>query len=243
MDGKNFEFGSRFTFQQVDLDTSIIEFNDVKNNFDFEKLFSVLTDDMTLEYKNKHPFKIKFEESPKILISTNYTIKGTGSSFEDRMLLIEFSDYYNQYHRPKDDFGCMFFDEWDETEWNKFDNFMMNCLWFFLQNGLVKQEPINIEMKKLIAETAEEFIVYAERNITLNVEYDKKTGLYQPFKSKHFDEVDVTPRTFNKWLRLYGSYKGYESKEREANGQGYIRFVLPAKNNPVEVGDNFELGF
>ena len=49
IDGKNFEFNSRFTFQQVDLDTQVLEFNDVKKDFDFENLFSVVTDDMTIE--------------------------------------------------------------------------------------------------------------------------------------------------------------------------------------------------
>ena len=67
VDGKNFDFNPRFTFQLVSLATRIIDFNDVKKNFDFEKLFSVITDDMTVEYKNKQPFIIKYEESPKIL--------------------------------------------------------------------------------------------------------------------------------------------------------------------------------
>ncbi|HSP87356.1 MAG TPA: hypothetical protein VLN45_04435, partial [Ignavibacteriaceae bacterium] len=78
IDGKTFEFQSRFTYQEIDLDTKVIDFNDVKKNFDFESLFSVLTDAMTIEYKKEKPVCVSFKDSPKFLISTNYTIKGNG---------------------------------------------------------------------------------------------------------------------------------------------------------------------
>jgi len=51
IDGKNFKF-DRFAFQQVDLDTKILDFNDVNKNFDFEKLFSIVTDNLDVEKKN-----------------------------------------------------------------------------------------------------------------------------------------------------------------------------------------------
>lgn len=137
IDGKNFEFNPRFTFQEVDISTEIVDFNDVKKNFDFEKLFSVLTDDMSIEYKSKTPIKISFAESPKIMVSTNYTIKGKGGSHKDRMFELEFSDHYNVDHEPKDEFGHLFFEDWDDEEWNRFDNFMLECLMLYLDEGLV----------------------------------------------------------------------------------------------------------
>jgi hypothetical protein len=111
IDGKNFTFTERFTFQQVYLDTKIIEFNDVTRKFDLERLFSVTTDDMTIENKGEKPFTLSFDDSPKLIVSTNYTIKGQGASFEDRLFEVEFSDYYNENHKPIDDFGNLFFDE------------------------------------------------------------------------------------------------------------------------------------
>ena len=53
IDGKNFEFHPRFTFQEVRISDDVIEFNDVRKNFDFERLFSVITDDMSVENKTK----------------------------------------------------------------------------------------------------------------------------------------------------------------------------------------------
>ena len=154
VDGKNFEFKPSFTFQLVSLDNKVIDFNDVKSNFDFERLFSVITDDMTIEYKNKQPFSIKFEESPKIMISTNYTIKGIGDSYKDRMFEIEFSDHYNTQHKPIDDFGHMLFDDWEEDEWNTFDNFMLECLQLYLDEGIISFAPLNLSTRKLIDSTS-----------------------------------------------------------------------------------------
>ncbi len=174
VDGKNFEFKTSFTFQLVSLDTKVFDFNDVKANFDFERLFSVITDDMIVEYKNKQPFPIKFEESPKIMISTNYTIKGMGASYRDRMFEIEFSDYYNEQHKPNDDFGHLLFDEWDEDEWNRFDNFMLECLQLYLDEGLISCVQLNLNQRKLIDETSAEFIKFSESYIQFNYEYDKE---------------------------------------------------------------------
>jgi len=42
-------------------------------------LFSVVTEGLTLEKKNKDAIKIPFSKSPKIAITTNYAIKGSGT--------------------------------------------------------------------------------------------------------------------------------------------------------------------
>ena len=135
-DGKSVNFKDKFIYQQVELSTQIIEFNDVRRNFDFESLFSIITDSINVEKKSGHKFAIEFEDAPKILISTNFTIKGNGDSYSDRLFEVEFSDYYNAQHKPIDDFGKRFFDEWDEIEWNRFDNFMLMCEQFYLEHGI-----------------------------------------------------------------------------------------------------------
>ena len=45
---------------------------------------AVVTEGLTLEKKNKDAIKIPFSKSPKVAITTNYAIKGKGSSFERR---------------------------------------------------------------------------------------------------------------------------------------------------------------
>ena len=109
-DGKNFKFDN-FMFQSIKPDTAIIDFNDIKKNFSFENLFSIITDGMAVEMKNKDEIIIPFEYSPKILITTNYAIKGIDVSTVDRQFVLEFSDHYNENNKPIHEFGKNFFRE------------------------------------------------------------------------------------------------------------------------------------
>ena len=115
-------------FRELKADTNIIGFEDIREKFPFERLFSIITDGFVVERKNKDEIFITFNESPKIVLSTNFSITGIDDSTLDRQFIIEFSDYYNKSHRPVDDFGKPFFSSWNESEWSDFDNFMIGCL-------------------------------------------------------------------------------------------------------------------
>jgi len=96
IDGKSFTFNKSFPYQTVSADTQLLVFDDVSRYFDFEKLFSIITEGITLEKKNKDAIKIPFEKSPKIIITTNYAIKGAGNSFERRKWELEFAQHYHK---------------------------------------------------------------------------------------------------------------------------------------------------
>ncbi|MDR3611409.1 MAG: toprim domain-containing protein [Ignavibacteriaceae bacterium] len=230
VDGKNFDFNPKFTFQMVKLGTQIIDFNDVKANFDFESLFSVITDSMSVEYKNKPPFVVPFSESPKIMISTNYTIKGIGSSYKDRMFEIEFSDHYTPEHKPIDEFGHDFFTGWDADEWNRFDNFMLECLQLYLDEGLVSCALVNLSQRKLIDQTSVQFVEFAEKFIELNKRYDLNQ-LYLEFKrhigfeSDMFDHCPIKQNTFTRWLPIYAHFKGAQYDKTPSNGKQNVKLA------------------
>lgn len=226
IDGKNFTFTERFTFQEVYLDTKILEFNDVTRKFDFERLFSVTTDDMTIENKKEKPFTLKFEDSPKLLVSTNYTIKGQGASYEDRLFEVEFSDHYNENYKPLDDFEGRLFDDWDAAEWARFDNFMLECVELFLKKGLVEYKPINLEKRKLIEQTIDEFVDFADKNILVNQEYDKN-NLFNSFRLSYNNVGWVKQKRFTSWVKLYAKSKGYNYESRDSNGISYYKLEDP----------------
>ena len=94
-DGKAFNFDKSFLWQRVSQDTQIIYIEDVKRGFDFERLFSALTEGIEIERKNKDSFYLPYELSPKIAISTNYTLKGDGNSNQRRRIEVEFKDFFN----------------------------------------------------------------------------------------------------------------------------------------------------
>ena len=138
IDGKSFNFERSFAYQLVSADTQILVFDDVRKHFDFERLFSVVTEGLTLEKKNKDAIKIPFEKSPKIAITTNYAIKGSGNSFARRKWELELHQHYNKNFTPLDEFNKLFFGDWNDDEWCAFDNYMIGCLQGYLNTGLVE---------------------------------------------------------------------------------------------------------
>jgi hypothetical protein len=222
LDGRNFNFSKSFSFQSVTLDTAIIEFNDVTKKFNFDKLFSIITDDITVEKKNQNEIIIPFHQSPKIIISTNYTIEGSDDSTLDRQFVVEFSDHYNKVHRPIDEFGHRFYDEWSNEEWNCFLNYMIGCLQLYLCKGLIQCSHVNLEKKKMIDSTCEEFAEYFE-SLGLNVEHNKK-DLLEDFK-KNYDEFSELKLTkFTRWMKEAARIKGLGVSERKSGVDRLIKF-------------------
>ncbi len=223
LDGRNFNFSKSFSFQSITLDTAIIEFNDVTKKFNFDKLFSIITDNITVEKKNQNEIIIPFHESPKIIISTNYTIEGSDDSTIDRQFVIEFSDHYNKSHRPIDEFGHRFFDEWDGQEWNNFHNYMIGCMQFYLNRGLIKCSHINLEKKKLIDSTCEEFAEYFEA-LDFGIEHNRKI-LMENFKNEYDDFEEMKLTKFTRWLKEAGRIKNLKVAERKSGSERFISYT------------------
>ena len=136
MDGKNFKFDKSFAFQRVDLDTKVIAIEDVRKNVDFEGFYSIITEGITVEKKNKDELYIPYKDSPKILITTNYTIPSTGNHAKRRQRVIEFSNHYHPAHTPIDEFGHRLFDDWDRDEYNRYYNLMVWCIQSYMIWGV-----------------------------------------------------------------------------------------------------------
>jgi len=222
IDGKTFDFNKSFAYQTVSTDCQVLFYDDVKKNFEFERLFSQITEGITIEYKNQGAVKLPVQDSPKIVISTNYTIKTEGGSFERRVFEIEFSSHFNAGHTPMDEFGQMLFEDWDAKEWQRFDKYMINCLQYYLENGLVKSEPKNLMLRKAINETCQEFWDFAEDGgITLNTKLTKAEA-YAKFREDNEELRFLTKRLFMKWVKRYADYKGYLYEEGNSNGSRWF---------------------
>lgn len=223
LDGKNSKINESFSFQQVDLSTQIINFNDVNKNFNFESLFSIITEGLKVEKKYRDSFFIDFNDSPKIVITTNHTILGKGGSFQDRIFEIEFSSHYNKDYKPIDDFGRQFFYEWDKEEWNRFYSFMMYCTMFYLMYGLKYYAHINLPKRKLIQEFGDSFYKFLE-SIQVDKEYDKKE-LYKDFREFAGGNVTYEQRTFTTMIREFAKSKGMDVVEWKSNSKSYIKMI------------------
>ena len=218
IDGKSFTFERSFAYQLVSADTQILVFDDVKKYFDFERLFSVVTEGLTLEKKNKDAIKIPFSKSPKIAITTNYAIKGSGNSFARRKWELELHQHYNKNYSPLDEFGKLMFGDWDDQEWCLFDNYMISCLQIYLSKGLVKSKFVNLKIRQLSAETCHDFIEWCGvidgtiANDKLQVDHRiHMQDCYYDFISEYPDyapkaKLTISRIKFNKWLVSYANF-------------------------------------
>ena len=219
IDGKAFAFEKSFAYQLVSVDTQILCFDDVKKYFNFERLFSVVTEGLTLEKKNKDAIKIPFSKSPKIAITTNYAIKGTGNSFQRRKWELELYQHYTKSYTPQDEFGKLFFGDWDDDEWCVFDNYMIECLQLYLSEGLVESEFVNLKIRQLSASTSHDFIEWcgllagANENEKLGIGLKiYKNELYFDFINEYPDygpksKMTISRQVFYKWLHFYAEYQ------------------------------------
>lgn len=231
VDAKNFRFDRRFAFQDVQLDTAVMEFNDAPKSFQFERLFSVITDDMQVEKKGRDSVTIPFEESPKFLLSTNYVVEGEGASFEDRVFQVEFHPHYNQNRTPIDEFGREFFTQWDSAEWSRFYTGMIECVRRYLDTGLHNYRHVNLNVRKLRQETTLDFAEWIlEHDFEAGREFDK-AGLYNTFRDEYAGDYEsLRKRTFTLWLYTYarlfrGGGEGEGYTERKSGSTRYITFL------------------
>lgn len=229
LDGKTFDEKKSFPYQTVSQDTEILVFDDVKKNWDFESKFSLVTEGITLERKNKDAIKLTVEESPKMVVSTNYAIKGEGNSHDRRRHEIEIAQYYGRKLTPYDEFGKQLFDDWDLETFNRFDNYMVHCIQVYLKSGLIEQNAVNIKLRKFIAETCMEFYEWIDEsdNFPRN-KRNNKQEFFDIFINEYPDfKRWLTRRIFAIWVEKYANYMNFDFKQGSSNGVRWYQIITP----------------
>jgi hypothetical protein len=236
IDGKSFDFGKSFAYQTVPVDTQVLVFDDIKKNFPLERLFSVITGGFTIEYKNQQAVTMSVEDSPKIILNTNYTLKTEGDSHKARVFEIEMSNYFNLNHTPFDEFKCMFFDDWDLQEWARFDRYMINCIQYYLTNGLVESKTKNLAIRKLINETSQDFFEWIDNNRIKKNERVLKEDHFSAFKNEFEDTaVWLKRNTLTKWIKKYAETFGYKYSDGQSNSIKWFQIDTPDLDNKKEI--------
>lgn len=237
LDGKSFDDKKSFAYQTVSTDTQVLVFDDVKKNFDFESKFSLVTEGITIERKNKDAIKLSVEQSPKMLLSTNYAIKGEGNSHDRRRHEVEFAQYYGKKVTPYDEFGRELFDDWNDEEYKYFDNYMISCLQLYLQHGLVQQNAKNLKMRKFIAATSMEFYEWSKDkdNLKLNKRISK-TEAFNEFVEEYQDYKRwLSRKKFNIWVNKYADFIGKTYQDGNSNGSRWFMIANDAEEILEEV--------
>ena len=238
LDGKSFDDRKNFKYQTVNRDTQVLMFDDVKKNFNLESKYSIITEGLEIERKNKDAIRLSVEESPKIVISTNYVIQGDGNSHHRRVHEVEISQHYGKHLTPEDEFNRQLFLDWNTDDFEKFDNYMVYCLQKYLIHGLIEVQTDNLELKKLIGATNKDFVDWMEdQNIPINEKIQTELA-FNNFKDecKDFDNKHFSRKRFILWIKKYCEYKGYEFNSLKSGSMRWIYLV-----NKVEITEDESL--
>lgn len=258
LDGKS-ETDDKFFFESVNLSTRNIFIDDVRVNYNFERIFAMVTGKMTILRKNMAPLEIEKEESPKILITTNHAInKAEEGATQRRIAYMEFSSWYNPAHTVIDDFHHMLFDDWDDEQWNLFDNLMAECLMYYLRSmelkwyregmGAVPPPMGNIMLRTLRQEMSEVLFQWAEEYYDPSGQHlnatEKKSDILAAFfecagKTGH----GVTSSNFSRKIKAYCRFKGYDFNQNQPNEQGmYYADWKPSHQSESFIGTAHKSG-
>lgn len=239
IDGRNTKNDDDFLYTNVSPQTRNIFLDDVKVNFDFGRFFFAITGDLQVNPKGMARYTIKQDRSPKFYITTNHAINATDRSSMERITFMSFSDYYNDAHRPVDDFGHSFFVDWDDEQWMLFDNFMCECnqlylrsmaeSWYRIGQGAIQPPMEDIIQRTLLQQMGSAFHQWAETYFDesaghLNTKIKRK-DMYDAYHSEFPDnKFGVTANNFKTKLELYCRMKKFDLNARKPNARGISFF-------------------
>lgn len=246
LSGKQVDTENRFMFMDVEHGDAVLCLDDVRPNFNFSSLFTAITDHLAVERKGQNRFVIPYSESPKVLITTNTAFLGSGSSYDRRTSIVDFSHHYSASFTPADEFGHTFFEDWDTAEWSRFDGYIIGCIQEFLKSGLTVK-TVDRKRAQLCLQTDSSFVEWAEEHLETDVEYEIRKLFRGGIHSQQYDQVELPVnsdqqpfpsflqdsagvlsenqmRKFKQWLDAYREYKGWNEVSYLRNGYDITQF-------------------
>ena len=116
---------------------------------------------------------------------------------------------------------------------------MINCLQYYLENGLVASKPKNLAIRKFINNTNSDFYEFInEGRIKLN-ERIYKDDNYNAFVTEYEGTAKwLTKKTMTSWVKMFAETYGYEYQENSSNGRKW--FMVSESNQKQELSATIE---
>lgn len=228
VDGKTADLkNDRFLYHGVDERTREVVFDDVRVNFDFELLFSQITEFIRVKPFQGAPITIP---SPVFTITTNHAIRGDSTSFRRRQYMLGFSNYFNEHRNPRHEFGHTLFDDWDKPQWNLYYNLMATAIQVYMQYpdlGRFSIESGDITRRKLRQQIGEDFLEFADLYFTPGYMLNKvivKERILEDYLSQFpHDRKFMDVRRIKEKAELYAKYAGMDYNAPAKGGDGRIK--------------------
>ena len=234
VNGKDDIENDRFWLENVNEHTDMIFIDDVKRGFSLEFVYQITTGNLSVNTKFQSKMNIRYKDSAKIAVASNYALRDMNGSSLRRRLLLSFSDYYHSKNEnrsernPTHDFGYQLFSDWKDEQWHKFINFMTQCLSFYLSCDKKIEAPDgNIMKRAWLAEMGENFQEWANDYYPDKIDQDI-TKQYAERDLKRFAEKNnykflagISANSFKSKTIAWAKYNGYDFKDR------YNKNLLP----------------
>lgn len=245
-------FDNNFLLGNVTKHTDFVLFDDANEFFDFEMLYPYITGDFNVNPKNNKTFTIKFSESPKLAMTTNFALRNVTPSTRRRLLFAVFSDYYHEAgdggyredRNPRSEFGHNLIDEdTPPEEFNRFYNFMLQCLQLYLQiPGKLNPPMSQVELRNLRSRMGDTFFYWAEiyfsrESENLNKELVKKKVM-DDYQEEAGSKFKLTSQTFKDKLEAYCLYSGliYNPSPNDTKNNRYVSKIDGKATEMIVVG-------
>jgi len=100
---------------------------------------------------------------------------------------------------------------------------MVECCQFFLINGLMEQELVNLPEKRLMAELSPDFCEFIDENLLEPGQSIAKTAYFTKFQQL-YPKSRIASRTFYSMLLKYCEFHSLVCYEQKTNGIRYFIF-------------------
>jgi hypothetical protein len=212
----------QFSLSGVKESIGLIIIDECPEDFAFETLYSMITDDLEVERKKENSFIIPFSKSPKFVVATNNTLKDHSPSTEGRFAPVVVSDYYhvktpkNDYCETRqisDTFGMDLLKyDYPENDFQADIFFMLECLQMFLslpEKDRRQMPPMaRIERRELQAAIGDKIREWFDENLAEDSDFlDRKvcsTTLYNAYIQD--TRSTMSPKTFTERLKEWCRY-------------------------------------
>ncbi|MGB4775717.1 MAG: primase-helicase family protein [Daejeonella sp.] len=183
-DGRNPKlFDDNHVMERVNKHVDYMLFDDAGKNFQFERMISFTTGEMTVNPKGKTQIELQNKDVPKSAITSNFVPNEFSPTTLRRILFTVFGDYYhhenngeyNETRDPQSDFGKSLFDDFTEAEWNYFCNFMAQCCRWHMNFGKIEPPMGNVMTRNLMSYMGNAFRLWAD--VYFGDEADRRDAL------------------------------------------------------------------
>ena len=208
----------------------LVLIDDCAKKFPTELLLTNTTGDFHIQGKYAKNYAIPAKNAPKIVLTSNFPLKGEGNTFERRQFICEVSNFYliqaqefdenpNSLHGHKE-FCEDGVGGWNENDWSEFYKYVFECVSKYLANdGLPKSNESDYYLRAKLIEMVgnSDLFDYLLKRLT---EYHRSGE--EVFTQKFYADVrsnfptetmEIKDAKFYAWIKEIGkSFKMYVNR-------------------------------